>query len=128
VKAADVFEVVTLDAAKVVTIGQDAKGVWAQAKCPKLGKGFAGTFVRIDPPKTASSERIREVEAAAKAAGAAAVKVLRQRESATVTEAKAVEPSRSARETVMAMADESRSRDHDALRETLGRLLDAEGV
>jgi len=125
---ADVFEVVELEAARVVTIGQDARGVWTLPRCPKLGKGFAGAFVRVDPPKDASAERIAEVEAAARAAGAAAVKVLRQRRDSVVAEPKAEPVVGTAREVVMGMADEARSVDRDALRGVLDRLLSAEGV
>jgi hypothetical protein len=128
VSKADVFEVVELGAAKVVTIKQD-NGIWrTAADRVAFGKGFAGTFVRVDPPAKATEERVRMVEAGLRAVGAVAVKVLRKREGATVTAPKAAEPGRTARQVVMGMVDESRSRDHDALREACDRALSGEGL
>jgi hypothetical protein len=126
---ADVFEVVPFDgAARVVTIGPDAKGVWTQAKPPKLGDGFEGAFVRLVPPKGTKDSRVQEVEQLARKAGAAAVKVVHPKEDATVV-ASVVEAQRSTpRETVMRMVEESRSRDHDALRALCDRQLSENGL
>jgi len=124
-------EVVALDAAKMVTIGPDAAGVWSPGRSiPELGPGYRGAFVRLKPPPGADAGRVRELEERAIAAGAAAVKVYPWK-GATSPLPPGVEvlgEGLSPRAVVMAMSREKPSADVAALEAVLARLMDEEGV
>lgn len=125
---ADVFEVVPFEAKPIVTVEEQAP-LWTQADVGKFGPGFAGAFVRLKPPKGTPERRIREVEAGLREAKAAAVKVLRPREDAAVVEPRDESPvGRTAREEVLKMAAECRTRDRAALERVLLAVMDREGL
>lgn len=101
--------------------------VWTSfdARCEK------GSIVRVRPPATASDADIERVEAALKRAGAVRVRV-EPRAAEEKVVAKEEAPKRAARstmrETVLAMANEARTHNREALLEELEGAMTKAGI
>jgi hypothetical protein len=118
--------VVLLDSDQVLTIPEGWIGWLEGVSFPSTV--YKGSFVRVVPPKNATDALVAEVERQVRAAGAAAVKVVRARRDETVTSPKDERPGRTAREVVMDMVRESRSVDHAALGEACEKALAGVGL
>lgn len=89
-----------------------------------------GSIVRVFPPNDATDGEVEALDALLRKLGAVAVKMLPRAPGAAVVgvEAKDDGETKSIREVVMAMIDEARTGDREALREFVERLLAVEGL
>lgn len=114
----------------VLNVRPEDRGVW---ECPELPIGLGpagkGALVKLHPPADATDERIEEVAAAFKAAGAAAVqKAPRAPKAKTVPTKVQTTKAATHRQVVAELVAEARFPDKRALQEACEQLMDEESL